>query len=89
MEISHIRQIESRELTLKRFSFNFRFSLTKGQCSKRKTIYSTIRIGSTPTFLYFDLYLYSAYEGHYVYDIKTVFFHLHGQTGQSGESGQF
>ena len=27
----------------------------------------TIRIGSTPTFLYFDLYLYSAYAAHYVY----------------------
>ena len=26
----------------------------------------TIRIGSTPTFLYFDLYLYSAYTAHYV-----------------------
>ena len=27
----------------------------------------TIRIGSTPTFSYFDLYLYSAYAAHYVY----------------------
>ena len=27
----------------------------------------TIRIGSTPTFLYFDFYLYSAYTAHYVY----------------------
>ena len=27
----------------------------------------TIRIGSTLTFLYFDLYLYSAYAAHYVY----------------------
>ena len=26
-----------------------------------------IRIGSTPTFLYFDLYLYSAYAADYVY----------------------
>ena len=26
----------------------------------------TIHIGSTPTFLYFDLYLYSAYAAHYV-----------------------
>ena len=26
----------------------------------------TIRIGSTPTFLYFDLYLYSAYATHYI-----------------------
>ena len=30
------------------------------------TILSCI-IGSTPTFLYFDLYLYSAYAAHYVY----------------------
>ena len=30
----------------------------------------TIRIGSTPTFLYFDLYLYSAYAAHYVYYVR-------------------
>ena len=34
----------------------------------------TIRIGSTPTFLYFDLYLYSAYAAHYVYLILEKFF---------------
>ena len=28
------------------------------------TLERTIRIGSTPTFLYFDLYLYSAYAAH-------------------------
>ena len=27
----------------------------------------TIRIGSTPTLLYFDLYIYSVYAAHYVY----------------------
>ena len=32
-----------------------------------ETLDFTIRIGSTPTFLYFDLYLYSAYAAHYVY----------------------
>ena len=32
-----------------------------------ETLDRTIRIGSTPTFLYFDLYLYSAYAAHYVY----------------------
>ena len=32
-----------------------------------ETLDYTIRIGSSPTFLYFDLYLYSAYAGHYVY----------------------
>ena len=31
-----------------------------------ETLDFTIRIGSTPTFLYFDLYLYSAYATHYV-----------------------
>ena len=34
-----------------------------------ETLDHTIRIGSTPTFLYFDLYLYSAYAAHYVYFI--------------------
>ena len=29
-----------------------------------ETLDHTIRIGSTPTFLYFDLYLYSAYTQH-------------------------
>ena len=32
-----------------------------------ETLHHTICIGSTPTFLYFDLYLYSAYAAHYVY----------------------
>ena len=32
-----------------------------------ETLDHTIRFGSTPTFLYFDLYLYSAYAAHYVY----------------------
>ena len=32
-----------------------------------ETLDHTIRICSTPTFLYFDLYLYSAYAAHYVY----------------------
>ena len=32
-----------------------------------ETLDFTIRIGSTPTFSYFDLYLYSAYAVHYVY----------------------
>ena len=31
-----------------------------------ETIDFTIRIGSTPTFSHFDLYLYSAYAAHYV-----------------------
>ena len=32
-----------------------------------ETLDHTIRIGSTPTFLDFDLYFYSAYAAHYVY----------------------
>ena len=32
-----------------------------------ETLDYIIRIGSTPTFLYFDLYLYCAYGAHYVY----------------------
>ena len=32
-----------------------------------ETLDYTIRNGSTPTFLYLDLYLYSAYAAHYVY----------------------
>ena len=32
-----------------------------------------MRIGSTPTFLYFDLYIYSAHAAHYVYYIYICF----------------
>ena len=32
-----------------------------------ETLDFSIRIGNTPTFLYFYLYLYSAYTAHYVY----------------------
>ena len=32
-----------------------------------ETLEYTIRIDSTPTFLYFNLYLYSAYTAHYIY----------------------
>ena len=31
-----------------------------------ETLAYAIRIGSTPTFLYIDLYLYSAHAAHYV-----------------------
>ena len=37
-----------------------------------ETLDYTIRIGSIPTFLYFDLYLYSAYAAHFVYFIIIV-----------------
>ena len=42
-----------------------------------KTLDHTIRIGSTPIFLYFDLYLYSAYAAHYVYFTKYWLTHTH------------
>ena len=32
----------------------------------------TIRVGITPTFLYFDLYLNTAYAAHYVYFAKNI-----------------
>ena len=38
-----------------------------------ETFDHTIRIGSTPTFLYFDLYLHSAYAAHYVYIYIYIF----------------
>ena len=37
-----------------------------------ETLDYTIRIGSIPTFLYFDLYLYSAYAAHFVYYFKSA-----------------
>ena len=36
-----------------------------------ETLDYSIRIGSTQTFLYFDLYLYTAYAAHYVYIVKS------------------
>ena len=39
-----------------------------------ETLDYTIRIGSTPTILYFDLYLHSAYAAHYVYEKNKVIF---------------
>ena len=38
-----------------------------------ETLDYTIRIGSTPTILYFDLYLYSAYAAHYVYCPSVIY----------------
>ena len=48
-----------------RFSIYFLFLSDEGPMLE--TLDHTIRIGSTPTFLYFDLYLHSAYAAHYVY----------------------
>ena len=41
-----------------------------------ETLDYTIRIGSTPTILYFDLYLYSAYAAHYVYIYIHVYYSI-------------
>ena len=43
------------------------FLLLSNEGPMLKTLDYTIRIGSTPTFLYFDFYLYSAHAAHYVY----------------------
>ena len=39
-----------------------------------ETLDYTIRVGSAPTILYFDLYLHSAYAAHYVYEKNKVIF---------------
>ena len=48
-----------------RFFIYFLFLSDEGPMLE--TLDYTIRISSTPTILYFDLYLYSAYAVHYVY----------------------
>ena len=50
-----------------RFFIYFLFLSDEGPLLE--TLDYTIRIGSTPTFLYFDLYLYLAYAAHYAYII--------------------
>ena len=47
--------------------FNIYFLFLPDKGPMLETLDHTIRIGSTPIFLYFDLYLYSAYAAHYVY----------------------
>ena len=47
--------------------FLFIFCFLSDEGPMLETLDYTIRTGSTPTFLYFDLYLYSAYAAHYVY----------------------
>ena len=43
-----------------------------------ETLDYTIRIGSTPTILYFDLYLYSADTGHYVYiNLYSIYIYIY------------
>ena len=50
------------------YSLTFRaLALLSDEGPMLETLDYTIRIGSTPTILYFDFYLYSAYAAHYVY----------------------
>ena len=44
-----------------------------------ETLDYTIRIGSTPTFLYFDLYLHSAYAAHFVYFMLLLMTYEYGK----------
>ena len=49
------------------YSFFIYFLFLSDEGPMLETLDYTIRIGSIPTFLYFDLYLYSAYAAHFVY----------------------
>ena len=55
------------------FLFIFCFS-NKGPMLE--TLDYTIRFGSTPTFLNFDLYLYSAYAAHYTFTTVSILTNL-------------
>ena len=61
----YLREIITLFYKFTRFFIFFPFLSDEGPMLK--TLDNTIRIGSTPTNLYFDLYLYSAYAAHYVY----------------------
>ena len=49
-----------------------------------ETLNFTIRIASTPTFLYFDLYLKIAYTAHYVYFITGLLLVFDGKWESEG-----
>ena len=49
-----------------RFLNLFFVSILSDEGPTLETLDYTIRIGSTPTFFYFDLYLYSAYATHLI-----------------------
>ena len=68
MTISHINSLV--------FFIHFLFLSDEGPMLE--TLDYTIRIGSTPTLLYFDLYLYSAYAAHFVYIICVYIFGTRG-----------
>ena len=65
--------ITFRALTLRQRETNYYDSRLSDEGPPLETLSYNIRIGSTPTFLYFDLYLYSAYAAHYVY-ISTIIY---------------
>ena len=60
-----MKSLTLRALALRQRETNVWFLSDEGLMLE--TLDYTIRIGSTPTILYFDLYLYSAYAAHYVY----------------------
>ena len=49
-----------------------------------ETLDYTIRIGSTPTFLYFDLYLNTAYAAHYIIMLLQLFIEAIGNSERTG-----
>ena len=68
-----------------RFFIYFLFLSDEGPMLE--TLDYNIRIGSTPTFLYFDLYLYSAYAAHHVYLYEIIFNLLYGMQYNHAWSG--
>ena len=48
-------------------TLSLQIEILKDRCTANTDNNTDIRVGSTPTFLYFDLYLSSAYAAHYVY----------------------
>ena len=59
------------------FTYIYVYMFLSDEGPMLETLDHTIRIGSTPTFLYFDLYLHSAYAAHYVYMYICLVMHTH------------
>ena len=59
-------------LTFRALALRQRVEFLSDEGPMLETLDDTIRIGSTPIILYFDLYLYSAYAAHYVYFNKYI-----------------
>ena len=60
-------RLPGRDVKLDIYLSFFFFFFLSNEGPMLETLDYTIRISSTPTFLYFDLYLYSAYAAHFVY----------------------